>query len=51
MKAINIRWDTEENTESLPTEIEIPENIANNVKDMDDYDDEIGDYISAVTGF
>ena len=51
MKAVNIRWDTEENTESLPTEIEIPENIANNVKDMDDYDDEIGDYISAVTGF
>ena len=51
MKAINIRWDTEENTESLPTEIEIPENIANNVKDMDDYDDEIGDDISAVTGF
>ena len=51
MKAVNIRWDTEENTESLPTEIEIPENITDNVKDMEDYNDEIGDYLSAVTGF
>lgn len=46
MKAFNIIWDVddEEDLEGLPTEIEIPENIA-------DDEDEISDYISDVTGF
>lgn len=44
MKATNIDWevDHEEDREGLPTEITIPEG-------MDE--DEIGDYISDVTGF
>lgn len=54
MKAVNIKWDTDEDMEvfeSLPTEIEIPEDVVNGVEDMDNYNDEIGDYISDVTGF
>lgn len=54
MKAVNIKWDTDgdmEVFESLPTEIEIPEDITKDVEDMDDYNDEIGDYISDVAGF
>ena len=54
MKAINIKWDTdgdEEVLESLPTEIEIPDEIIEDIDDIDDYNDEIGDYISEVTGF
>lgn len=45
VKAINIDWDVdyEEDSESLPTEIEIP-------ADMKD-EDEISDYLSDVTGF
>ena len=45
MKAINIVWDVdyEEELEDLPDEIEIPEGMV----DVD----EIGDYISDVTGF
>ena len=45
MKATNIIWDVdcEEDGESLPTEIEIPEGM----KDKD----EISDYLSDVTGF
>lgn len=46
MKAINITWDVdfEEDRETLPTEIEIPDDIA-------DDDDAISDYLSDVTGF
>ena len=54
MKATNIHWDTDGDKEilkDLPTEIEIPENITKNIEDIDDYNDEIGDYISDVTGF
>lgn len=45
MKAINIIWDVdyEEDLESLPHEIEIP----NNMEDEED----ISDYLSDVTGF
>lgn len=45
MKAINIEWDVDcqEDLESLPTEIEIPEG-------MEDKED-ISDYLSDVTGF
>lgn len=45
MKAINIKWDVDykEDLYALPTEIEIPEDIED--------EDEIGDYISDVTGF
>mgnify|MGYP004708144147 FL=1 len=45
MKAVNILWDTDGNTDtldSLPTEIEIPDNISEN---------EISDYISVITGY
>lgn len=44
MKAVDIDWDVdyEEQREFLPTEIEIPDDIE---------DDEIGDYLSDVTGF
>ena len=45
MKAINILWDTDGDTDafnSLPTEIEIPDNIP---------EDEISDYISDITGY
>jgi hypothetical protein len=44
-KAFNIKWDVdyEEDLESLPTEIEIPE-------DLED-DDDISDYLSDTTGF
>lgn len=44
MKAVDIDWDVdcEEDREFLPTEIEIPDGIE---------DDEIGDYLSDVTGF
>lgn len=44
-KAINIEWDTdgdEELKQSLPREIDIPEETE---------EDDIGDYISDVTGF
>lgn len=47
MKAVNIEWDVdfEEDLENLPTEIEIPSEIA-----ADDYD-AIDDYISNVTDY
>ncbi len=53
MKAINIKWDTDGDKEllkELPTEIQIPDELAKDI-DMDDYNDEIGDYLSDVTGF
>ena len=45
MKATNIKWDVDDDKdlEFLPTEIEIPDGMAN--------DDDISDYISDVTGF
>lgn len=45
MKATNIEWDVdhENDRESLPTEIEIPEDITD--------ENEISDYISDVTGY
>lgn len=43
MKAINIIWDTDGEDISLPTEIDIPEEMEN--------EDEIGNYLSEVTGF
>lgn len=54
MKAVNIKWDTDGNEElarELPAEITIPEELAENVDDMNNGTDEIGDYLSDVTGF
>lgn len=45
MKAINILWDTDGEDVTLPTEIEIPDNID------PENEDAISDYISDVTGF
>lgn len=53
MKAINIQWDTDgdkEILEDLPTEIQIPDELIKDI-DKDDYNDEIGDYLSDITGF
>lgn len=53
MKATNIKWDTdgdEELLKELPSEIQIPNEVAENA-DRDDYEDDISDYISNVTGF
>lgn len=48
MKAINIKWDvdSEEELEFLPTEIDIPEELAD-----EEYEEEISDYLSDVTGY
>lgn len=46
MKAINIKWDTDGDTElfnELPIEMEIPEGMID--------EDEISDYLSDETGF
>lgn len=45
MKATNIQWDVDNETERalLPTEIEIPEKMSD--------DEEISDYLSAITGY
>lgn len=46
MKAVNIKWDTDGDMtllESLPKEIEIPEDIED--------EDEISDYLTDETGF
>lgn len=54
MKAINIKWDTDDNQElakELPDTIEIPEELANEVEDLDDENEAISDYLSDVTGF
>lgn len=54
MKAINIKWDTDGDKElfnSLPKEIEIPDYLADEVEDVDDYCEEIEDYVSNQTGF
>ncbi len=42
-RAINIQWDTDGQDVALPTELDIPDGIVD--------EDEISDYISAVTGF
>lgn len=55
MKAINIKWDVDypEDLESLPKEIEIPNDVLGyeDGEDVYEYMDEISDYISDVTGF
>lgn len=54
MKAVNIKWDTDGDLEllqELSKEIEIPEHIINEDTDVDEYEEEISDYISDVTGF
>ena len=51
MKAYNILWDIDEGDDViLPTEIEIPEEIAS-VEDKDEREELISDYISDLTGF
>ena len=52
MKATNIQWDTDGDQEvfdSLPTEIEIPEEFIDEHGEVDE--DAVGDYISDETGF
>lgn len=54
MKAVNIKWDTDGDLEllqELPKEIEIPECLIDEDTDKDEYEEEISDYISDVTGF
>lgn len=54
MKAVNIKWDTDGDLEllqKLPKEIEIPECLIDEDTDKDEYEEEISDYISDVTGF
>ncbi len=54
MKAMNIKWDTdgdEELAKELPDTIEIPEELANEAKDLNDENEAISDYLSDVTGF
>lgn len=55
MKAINIKWDVDypEDLENLPEEIEIPNDVLGyeDGDDVDEYMDEVSDYISDVTGF
>lgn len=54
MKAVNIKWDTDGDLEllqELPKEIEIPECLIDKDTDKDEYEEEISDYISDVTGF
>ncbi len=43
MKATNIKWDTDGENVTLPTEIEIPDGMTD--------EDEISDYLSDQTGF
>lgn len=53
MKATGIKWDTDgdENlAKDLPSEIEIPDNIALRAK-LENDEDVISDYLSQVTGF
>lgn len=54
MKAVNIKWDTDGGLEllrDLPKEIEIPEYLIDEDTDIDEYEEEIADYISEVTGY
>ena len=54
MKAVNIKWDTDGDLEllrDLPEEIEIPEYLIDEDTDIDEYEEEIADYISEVTGY
>lgn len=50
MKACNIIWDTDGEKVDLPSEIEIPEEIAG-IEDEDEMEESISDYISDLTGF
>lgn len=63
MKAINIEWDVTDGTEditpeqmqeildTLPTEVEIPEELANKYTDEEEYLEEISDWLSDEFGF
>ena len=54
MKAVNIKWDTDGDLEllqDLPKEIEIPEYLIDEDTDIDEYEEELADYISEVTGY
>ena len=54
MKAVNIKWDTDGDLEllrDLSKEIEIPEYLIDEDTDIDEYEEEIADYISEVTGY
>lgn len=51
IQAVNIKWDVDnkEDLKGLPTEIDIPPEIAE--ESDDEYEEAISDYISDVTGF
>ena len=51
MKAIDIEWDIDrkKELEFLPKEIPIPDDMIQ--EDPDDYNDDISDYISDLTGY
>lgn len=54
MKAINIKWDTDGDqklAKTLPDIIEIPEELINEMEDLDDANEEISDYLTDQTGF
>lgn len=54
MKAVNIKRDTDGDLEllrDLLKEIEIPECLIDEDTDIDEYEEEIADYISEVTGY
>ena len=54
MKAIKIKWNTDGDLEllqELPKEIEIPEYLIDEDIDIDDYEEDISDYLSDTTGF
>lgn len=54
MKAIHIKWDTDGDQElakELPDTIKIPEELANEVEDLNNANEKISDYLSDVTGF
>ena len=56
MKAVNIKWDTDENMEALdelPTEVEIPDNLLEGYDgtNFDTYYPDISDWLSDEFGF
>ena len=54
MKAVNIKWDTDEDMEvfdELPTEVEIPDSLIDEEFDEDYYYSDISDWLSDEYGF
>lgn len=54
MKAVNIKWDTDGDKkilQDLPTEMEIPDWLAEDYDPDDPYNEDISDWLSDETGF